>query len=117
MNARQCILGIYMIVIAVLSLWPGESAPSLNLWDKLQHFGAYGLMGVLICWALPQTRQRLIALGGAMGFGLAMEAGQGVTGRDASLLDASANGLGLICGVIGFWVLIRGLQRIQQPRP
>lgn len=103
-----------MAIIAVLSLWPGESAPSLGLWDKLQHFGAYGLMGLLICWALPRKQQRLLALAGAMGFGLAMEAGQGLTGRDASLLDASANGFGLMCGVLGYWVLLRCWQSLQR---
>ena len=116
MNFRQIILALYMIVIATLSLWPGESAPSLNLWDKLQHFGAYGLMGVLICWALDKRKQRLTALAGAMGFGLLMEVAQGVTGRDASLLDASANGLGLIGGVIGFWVLLQGINHLNQQR-
>jgi len=92
---------ICALVIAVLSLLPGNDLPSQTLNDKLNHFIAYGvLMGLVV---LARGRMALIAaMGLVIAYGLALEGLQGVMpyGRSASWLDVLANTGGVLIGAV-----------------
>ncbi|MEO9970914.1 MAG: VanZ family protein [Hyphomonadaceae bacterium] len=89
------------LVIAFLSLLPGDDLPSQNLNDKLNHFIAYGvLMGLAV---LGRGARSLLWTGLLVaGYGLLLEGLQGVMpfGRSASLLDAIANTGGVLIGTL-----------------
>jgi VanZ family protein len=93
--------------IAALVIW-GELGPGdigFNVWDKLQHFGAYALLAVLATLALEARRWWLLALLGLVALGGALEIGQGLVGRDMSFRDEIANTLGVIAGGSTGWAL------------
>ncbi|HEY4125916.1 MAG TPA: hypothetical protein VGM36_14945 [Rhizomicrobium sp.] len=93
--------------LAAIVAW-GELGPGdigLNVWDKLQHFGAYALLAGLATVALRARGHWLWALGGLIAFGGALEILQGMVGRDMSLRDEFANTLGVIAGGFSGWAL------------
>ena len=91
------------IAVAILSLLPGREMPSLDVWDKAQHFAAYAALGGLGAlafwrpdrsWPLPLTA--CLAL-----LGVALELGQAFSpGRQPETGDAIANVLGAGTGVV-----------------
>ncbi len=99
---------VYMAVILYLSLRPPPIGPPLFLHaDKLIHFAAYAVMAAL--WM--RTFARAEATGRAIAasilisfvFGAFVEVMQSYAPpREASLLDAAANGLGAIAGAYAF---------------
>jgi VanZ family protein len=109
---------ICAVVIAVLSLLPGNDLPTENLNDKLNHFIAYGVLMALVILARGQ-----MALIGAMAltsvYGLALEGLQGIMpyGRSASWLDALANAGGVLIGAVlgtGTALLLDRLRRLDR---
>jgi len=98
--------------LAGFVIW-GELGPGtvgFNIWDKLQHFGAYALLAGLATVAMQARGRWLWALGGLIAFGAALEILQGMVGRDMSFRDEIANTLGVIAGgSVGwaFWALMR----------
>lgn len=104
--------GILFWVIAVLVFY-GELGPGdvgFNIWDKLQHFGAYALMAGLLTVSLEARRWWLWGLLGLVGFGAGLEVLQGVVGRDMSFKDEIANTLGVIAGGLTGWALVAVLR-------
>ncbi len=90
---------ICALVIAVLSLLPGNDLPAANLNDKLNHFIAYAvLMGLVALARRPAKLVAAMAL--VIFYGLAMEGLQALMpyGRSASWLDALANSGGVLIG-------------------
>lgn len=82
----------------MLSILPGQAA-TISVWDKLQHFGAYG--GLMLLAGGSNTPSLLSRGGLLVGFSAVMELVQGVTpGRDPSLLDMVANSLGVLLGLL-----------------
>ncbi len=103
-------MGIAAVV--ALSLLPGESAPHVGVWDKLQHFLAYGLVASVgaIGYA-GKTRHILVAVGLTIQ-GCLLEFFQWfIPGREASLGDALANTIGVLAGVVVMHWSIRLQQR------
>ena len=101
-------LVIYCLAIYIQSSRPGpERLPDVQFLDKVLHFGAYGLLGVLFFRAyqtLPLRDSKnlliLISIGSATLYGVGDEIHQYfVPFRHADILDAVANTLGSICGV------------------
>lgn len=110
-------LGIGVIVVAVLSLTPaGSLPPTPDIWDKAQHFIAYGALG--LCGAIGFVGRRalgrlavgLVALGGALEVGQLF-----VAGREGAFGDALANGLGVGLGIAGV-LLVRRIIPGAEPR-
>ena len=103
MVPRLALIGacVCALVIAFLSLLPGDDLPAQNLNDKLNHFIAYGvLMGLSV---LGRGARSLLWTGLLLtGYGLLLEGLQGVMpfGRSASLLDAIANTGGVLIGTL-----------------
>ena len=99
---------IYCLAIYIQSDFPAsEHIPSFELSDKLIHFLAYAVMGVLFYRAYQTLRIKdnlrlliLISIVSASLYGISDEIHQYyVPYRDASIFDAIANMLGAICGV------------------
>ncbi len=91
--------------LAGVVIW-GELGPGdvgFNVWDKLQHFGAYALLAGLAAVAMQARGRWLWALAGLIAFGGALEILQGVVGRDMSFRDEIANTLGVIAGGSAGW--------------
>lgn len=90
------------LAVAVLSLAPPAeiaSAPMPN--DKLRHFVAYAVLGLLFAEALPARPLWMIVLGlGVYGAGLELAQALTAYGREASLLDGAANVAGTFCGAL-----------------
>jgi VanZ family protein len=99
---------IYCLAIYIQSDYPSpEKIPTWTFSDKILHFGAYGLLGILFIRAyetLPlkanKTLLILMSIGSATLYGVGDEIHQYfVPLREADIMDAIANMLGSICGV------------------
>ncbi len=99
---------IYCLAIYIQSGRPSpDRIPDVHFLDKILHFGAYSLLGVLFFRAyqtLPlKDRKNLlifISIGSATLYGVSDEIHQYfVPFREADILDVVANTAGSICGV------------------
>ena len=99
---------MYGLAIYIQSDYPSpEKIPSWTFSDKILHFGAYGLLGILFIRAyetLPlsinKTLRVLISIGSATLYGISDEIHQYfVPFREAEIMDVVANTIGSICGV------------------
>jgi len=101
---------------AILVVTWGELTPSLphleiHVWDKLLHFIAYFGLTALAAVALRSQRLLLYGALGLIAFGGVLEIVQGLTGRDAELLDEAANALGTLSGAAAGSALLRLVDR------
>ena len=99
---------VYCLAIFIQSSFPGsERMPDVRLFDKLLHFMAYALLGILFYRAydtLPlKDHQKLlifISIASATLYGISDEIHQYfVPSRYAEMADVVANTIGSICGV------------------
>jgi VanZ family protein len=99
---------IYCLAIYIQSSLPGlKHIPEVRFMDKMLHFGAYGLLGVLFFRAyrtllLKDSKNLLIliSIGSAILYGISDEIHQYfVPFREADIMDVVANTIGSICGV------------------
>jgi VanZ family protein len=102
----------YCLAIYIQSDHPSpERLPTFAFSDKILHFAAYGLLGALFFRAYTTTplkdrgnRLILSSIGSATLYGISDELHQYfVPFRQADILDAIANAIGSICGVIIFY--------------
>lgn len=103
---------IALIMVTLLSLWPGAATPPTTLWsDKLNHAIAYFFLtiGLLVGWS-GLAKNTLIAVACLFAWSGVLEIIQGslLIGRTSSALDLLANGVGvllaLLAGLIfSFW--------------
>lgn len=116
----------FMRRLAVMLFWPaaivvtwGELTPSpphleAHVWDKLLHFTAYFGLAAMAALSLKSRRMLLYAVLGLIAFGGLLEIVQGMTGRDADLLDEFANTLGAVTGT---YVGLLFVWLVDRPRP
>ena len=99
---------LYCIAIYIQSDFPSsEHIPTFEFSDKVLHFLAYAVMGVLFYRAYQTLRFKenlrlliLLSIVSASLYGISDEIHQYfVPYRDASIFDVIANFLGAICGV------------------
>ena len=99
---------VYCLAIFFQSSFPGpERMPDVRFLDKLLHFVAYALLGILfyrVYETLPLKNNHklliLISISSASLYGISDEIHQYfVPSRHADMLDVIANTLGSICGV------------------
>src|SRR5215471_3024742 len=114
------VTGIYLAIIFTLTHLPPRKLPHVNLWDKLEHFLAYGLLGGLLfvtLWVLrPQTQRLwLVVLVIAMAYGAFDEITQIPVGRDCSIRDWSADVLGVGIAVACLSLIRSRFQRFSSP--
>ena len=100
------IIFILIVIITFLSLFPWHALGLISGMDKIYHVAAFSCLA----FPLPLVRPRLIkwVFLDVTVFGGFIELIQQFFGREASLLDFIANGIGAIIGVtfarlIGFW--------------
>ena len=118
---------IYCLAIYIQSDLPSpERLPSFPFSDKILHFLAYAVMGLLFYRAyqtlrIKDDRRMLILLSvvSATLYGISDEIHQYyVPFRDADILDAVANTLGALCGVYLYhlWIVSRSKSLITEGR-
>ena len=102
---RNIALLVYAMLITLLSLLPGGSDLQFNVWDKLQHCGAYFLLMLL---SGGNNYSQLLTRGIiVIGFSALLEFIQGFSpGRVPSIADMLANSLGVLLA-IGFLSALR----------
>jgi VanZ family protein len=100
------------VAVAYLALTPTPPHAIDTGWDKLNHFLAFGALGVSCCFSGPRTRGWLLLTSLALlAFGGAIELLQmQVPGRDAEWGDLLADSIGITAALcaVSLW---RGKQR------
>jgi VanZ family protein len=110
---RQIALRGIFFLLAALVIWLSVKAPggviNLSIWDKLQHFLAYAVLGVIGALCFPGRVSSLILGLGLVLLGIGLEVVQFyVPEREMSLGDGVANFLGVIFGVgLGYLITQR----------
>jgi VanZ family protein len=95
------------VTIAYFSLVAPGDAPAPHISDKIRHFAAYLTLAIPVTiWIGPG---RFIAVIVTTLIGVGLEIAQAIvpTGREASIGDALANGLGAAAGVALVWIIAR----------
>lgn len=104
---------LYTLLVVFVSLTPSDASITLAGWDKVGHFGAYGVMVVLAFLTFRSTNGRLLILLLILLLGFSLELLQGlVPGRLASWQDGLANSLGVGVGTAVFATLSAHLIKI-----
>lgn len=94
------LLGLMLIVIA--SVIPANVQVRTGAAKELEHFGAYGLVAVLLALGSRDQRQGLILTALLLGMAASLETiQQWVPGRTASLADWEASAAGSAIGALG----------------
>lgn len=103
-------------VIVWLSVAPTTALPSVTLWDKFEHAGAYFGLALLGSWAFPGRVWRLAI--GLFLLGVGVEIAQATMGwgRTGDPLDALANTVGVALGM-GLARLIGERLMVKSPAP
>jgi VanZ family protein len=110
--SRWLPLIVYSLAIYIQSDYPSsEKIPTFAFSDKILHFAAYGLLGILFfrAYATLMLKNRrnlliLMSIGSATLYGISDEIHQiFVPFRQADILDAVADAIGSICGVTIFY--------------
>jgi VanZ family protein len=105
---RKLAVGVFalaVVVVAFLLLTPAGELPATDLWDKLEHAGAFAGLAFLGFLAFPERTSAWRLAIGLIGFGSVCEFLQlFVPGRESSVEDAIANAIGVLL-VSGLWRL------------
>ena len=103
----QTLFLVYIIIIAILSLTPTDSStlPVKHI-DKVGHFLAYVLMALIALMSFRgQNGRRTMTIILTFLIAFLFEWGQSfIPGRVASLTDGITNILGLLTGLVLFWL-------------
>jgi VanZ family protein len=98
---------IGVISVIVLSLLPPRSLPSFGVSDKIEHFIAYVLLGLIAGFAFVTQRAAIWLMATLSALGITLELCQSfIPGRSPETLDAIASVLGT-CVVLSAHVLLR----------
>jgi VanZ family protein len=93
---------LYTLLVAVVSLSPGTGS-SIDPWDKLAHFGTYGIFTVLVWGITGYGRRFIVACLCIVLYGGIIEITQSfLPGRVMSGYDFLANTLGVV--IAGSWL-------------
>ena len=98
MKLIKIFVGIILVIITYYSLrLPGDESLPTN--DKVGHFLAYSALSFNLLLLCNSTKQKILGISFAIGYGLLMEFCQGlVPGRDPSVYDMIANSTGVLIG-------------------
>jgi len=97
---RIAVFTLACLVVAWASLAPGSALPTVTLWDKVEHAGAYSALTLLGAFAFPARLTRLAVGLFAGGVGVELLQSQMALGRQGDPADALANTLGIAAGLI-----------------
>ena len=111
MNWNKRWLALTIIVffgITILSLLPPKSGMEIQSNDKINHFIAYAVLSLNLGFVVKRVKTYLFCIPLLFAYGLLLEYFQGfVPGRQPSWLDALANSIGVVIGLIIFWIYFR----------
>ncbi len=94
--------GVGLVIFGELA--PGTAIPCV--WDKLQHFVAYGGLAGMAVLGLGERKPALRIVLALIAMGAVLEIVQAFVGRDASLRDEAANAMGALVGAFSaVWFL------------
>ena len=122
MNLRKLLhqfrrLDAWLVPPALIFVVYGELSHSrflatfeFDIWDKALHFTAYFGLALMTTIAVRADRRALWWALGLVAMGGALEILQGLTGRDADILDELANTLGVLTGLALGWAGIAVLK-------
>ena len=111
-------LFIYWIILFIATTLPVESVPSIGVGDKLNHFGAYFVLSVLLFLALLFQKKFTLTLNLIAVYVLVISAVYGaadelhqmlIPGRSAEFLDWLSDVAGTFLGVIFMLSLVKKL--------
>ena len=107
------VLPVYTLgIIAVSVMPPSGGTPAWNF-DKVGHYLAYAGLGMLVCFALRGSAERVWGLLGAVGLGAVLELVQSqIPGWDMSLADGVVNTVGVLTGLVLFSLRERDVRRM-----
>ena len=102
---RIALFALACAFVVWICLIPADEVPKTGLSDKIEHAVAYAGLALLGVWAFPRRYGRLAA--GLMTLGIVIEVLQGLMGlgRQADVMDAVADGIGLGLMLIALFVL------------
>jgi VanZ family protein len=113
---------LYCLFIYIQSANPSpEQIPSIPFFDKVLHFAAYGIMGILFYRAYQTLRIKnnikmlmLLSMVSASLYGISDEIHQSfVPFREAEVADAIADIIGAVSGVLLYQLVV--VSRIEKP--
>lgn len=92
-------------LIAVASLLPGQVVATVQVWDKLEHGGAYAVLTLWLVGMTPRTGAWRAALFSIV-FGALIEVAQGAltNTRMFDLADLAANATGAAASLLVAWL-------------
>ncbi len=102
-------LVIYWLILFILTTLPSSSAITIGVSDKIEHFGAYGLLSVLLYLSLYFQEKFVLLNKYPAAFTIIIAAFYGfldevhqliVPGRSAEILDWLADFLGAVLGTL-----------------
>ncbi|HET6443008.1 MAG TPA: VanZ family protein [candidate division Zixibacteria bacterium] len=101
-------LGFWIYVLAVIgvSLLPSRALAGTGSADKLGHFLAYAIMTFWGLMAFKSRRAAVVIILFSLSLGITLEyLQQFISGRDPSVADGLANMLGVLAGMIFYWLM------------
>ena len=101
----RLLLVVVLLAVSYLAVTPAPPRQANLGWDKLNHFAAFFVIGVLACRAYPGNLNRMATiLLALLTYGAAIEIIQiYVPGRSAEWFDLLADGVGSLCGALLAW--------------
>jgi VanZ family protein len=102
-------------IIGTLSLTPGTSLPEVPISDKLEHFLAYALLGLLLSLRRHSIYALAATLLASIAYGSLIELIQPYLNRHGELGDILANSSGALAGVLTALLLQRRFSLGQDP--
>ncbi len=114
----QTIFWLALLAVVVLSLLPVHELPpiALNVWDKAQHAAGFFMLTALGTLAYPNTSRARLGWG-LLACGIGIEIAQSALGwRIGDVLDATANGVGILLGLGLHRPLAHLSKALQSPR-
>ena len=125
--ARWPVLVAWLALIFGLSSIPNEiQGPTSGVpYDKIAHFGEYGVLSFLVTWIVARMRRErpvsmlsaAIGVAAAVLYGVTDEWHQSfVPGRDPSWDDLATDAVGALAGAAAAWVVSRVAAGASDPR-
>jgi VanZ family protein len=98
--ARWCALLFLPAWAGVVGGELGPSSGAPHFWDKAVHFTAYFILSILAVTAVSSAKRVIGVILALIAMGAVLEVIQGAIGRDMSVMDELANGLGVLLGAL-----------------
>ena len=103
----KIISSIYLVALIIVSLVPLSGVQSPGNTDKIAHFVAYAVLGVLAYFTAGSFRKRVYLFISVIALGIVLESVQYlIPGRSFSYYDMAANMAGAVFGYGISWMFI-----------